>query len=136
MNEATTTGVHLAVNGTLMRGFPLNDNLVDLGATFVRTDHTAPVYRLWSIRDEHPAMIRVTDESGTSVEVEVWDVPLDGLAQLLHREPEGLALGKVHLADGNSVLGVLAEPALVEHAREITQFGGWRAYLAETGREG
>ena len=129
MTEPTATGVQLAVNGTLMRGFPLNDNLLALGATFVRTDRTAPVYRLWSIRGEHPAMIRVTDGSGTSVEVEVWNVPLDALAHILRREPEGLALGKVHLADGDTMLGVLAEPALVEDAPEITEFGGWRAYL-------
>src|SRR5262249_12820594 len=47
--------VRLAVNGTLMRGLALNDNLLAAGATFVRETTTAPHYRLWSIDDRHPA---------------------------------------------------------------------------------
>jgi hypothetical protein len=50
----------LAVNGTLMRGLALNGHLLAAGATFVRESRTAPVYRLWSIDDRHPAMLRVT----------------------------------------------------------------------------
>ena len=49
----------LAVNGTLMRGLALNPNLVAAGATFVRETTTAATYRLWSIDDRHPAMMRV-----------------------------------------------------------------------------
>jgi gamma-glutamylcyclotransferase (GGCT)/AIG2-like uncharacterized protein YtfP len=51
--------VLLAVNGTLMRGLELEPNLVNLGATFVREDRTEPAYRLYSINDIHPAMVRV-----------------------------------------------------------------------------
>jgi hypothetical protein len=36
----------------------------------------------------------------------------------------------VLLADGSVVLGVLGEPFLCEGAREITQYGGRRAYIA------
>ena len=42
-----------------MRGLELNGNLLAAGATFVRETRTAPVYRLWSINDRHPAMVRV-----------------------------------------------------------------------------
>jgi hypothetical protein len=38
------------------------------------------------------------------------------------------------LADGREVLGVLAEPYLVDGQREITNFGGWRAYIAALGQ--
>ena len=48
----------LAVNGTLMRGLELNPNLLAVGATFVREDETDACYRLWSIGDRHPAMLR------------------------------------------------------------------------------
>ena len=48
----------LAVNGTLMRGLALNPNLLKVGATFVREDATDACYRLWSIDDRHPAMLR------------------------------------------------------------------------------
>jgi hypothetical protein len=54
------------VNGTLMRGLELNGNLLAAGASFVREDRTAPVYRLWSIGDKHPAMVRVAKGSARS----------------------------------------------------------------------
>lgn len=50
--------VKLAVNGTLMRGLPLEKNLLDAGAFFLREAATAPCYRLWSINDNNPAMLR------------------------------------------------------------------------------
>ena len=122
-------GVKLAVNGTLMRGLELNGHLLDVGATFVREAATAPTYRLWSIDDRHPAMLRVAS-GGTAVAVEVWAVPPEGLARVLLQEPPGLCIGKVRLADGEEVLGVLGEPILCQGQREITSYGGWRTYLA------
>ena len=121
--------VRLAVNGTLMRGLELNANLLDAGARFLRETTTAPEYRLWSIDDRHPGMMRVR-EGGAAIALEVWEVPAAGLAQILLREPPGLCIGKVRLADGEETLGVLAEPALCEGQREITGWGGWRAYRA------
>ncbi len=131
--EADTGSVLLAVNGTLMRGLKLSPNMAAAGASFVRETATEPVYRIWTINDDHPAMIRVTDGSGVAVAVEVWSVPAGGLAGILLNEPPGLTIGKVNLADGSTVLGVIGEPALVEGQREISQHGGWRAYTAAEG---
>ncbi len=119
----------LAVNGTLMRGLELNPNLLAVGATFVREAETEPCYRLWSIDDRHPAMLRTPGE-GTAIAVELWDVPLAGLARVLLSEPAGLAIGKVALGDGTMVLGVLGEPFLCAGQHEITEYGGWRQYVA------
>lgn len=124
-----TTNVLLAVNGTLMRGLELNANLEAAGASFVREDETDACYRVWSIDDRHPAMMRTPGE-GASVAVEVWDVPVAGLVSILLAEPAGLAIGKVVLRDGSIVLGVLGEPFLCKGKLEITQYGGWRAYVA------
>lgn len=126
--------VLLAVNGTLMRGLKLNPNMAAAKATFVRETKTEPAYRLWTINDEHPAMLRVTDGTGVKVAVEVWSVPAAGVAGILLKEPPGLCVGKVRLEDGSIVLGVLGEPALVEGHREITEYGGWRTYLAQRPR--
>lgn len=120
--------VRLAVNGTLMRGLELNHNLLNVGATFVREAATEPAYRLWSIGDRHPAMIRVR-EGGVAIALEVWAVPAAGLAQVLLQEPPGLCIGKVRLSDGIEVLGVVGEPLLCEGQKEITQHGGWRHYI-------
>ena len=125
MSESTL----LAVNGTLMRGLELNRNMLDVGATFVREDATDACYRIWSIGDRHPAMLR-TPGQGTRVALEIWDVPASGLARILQNEPPGLSIGKVVLQDGSIVLGVLGEPFLCEGQREITEHGGWRAYMA------
>ena len=74
-------------------------------------------------------MIRVAS-GGDSVALEVWAVPPEGLARILLQEPPGLCIGKVTLADGEEVLGVLGEPLLCEGQLEITRYGGWRAYMA------
>ena len=123
--------VNLAVNGTLMRGLELNANMISAGATFVREASTVPAYRLWSINDRHPAMVRVAS-GGVSVTVEIWAVPPEGLAKILLQEPPGLCIGKVRLSDGEELLGVLGEPLLCDGQRDITQHRGWRAYIAST----
>ena len=71
--------VLFSVNGTLMRGLELDGNLLAVGARFVREAWTAPTYRLWSINDRHPAMLR-SAAGGAAIAVEVWAVPAAGLA--------------------------------------------------------
>lgn len=118
----------LAVNGTLMRGLELNSNLLAVGATFVREAFTEPKYRMWSIDDRHPAMIRVSS-GGSAIALEVWAVPSAGITTILLQEPPGLCIGKVRLSDGEEVLGVLGEPVLCEGKSEITDWGNWRTYI-------
>lgn len=127
-----TETLKLAVNGTLMRGLALNPNLLNVGATFDCETTTEPAYRLWTIDDRYPAMVRVA-EGGVAIAVEIWNVPLAGLGVILRQEPPGLAIGKVKLANGETVLGVIGEPLTVQDKKEITQFGGWRAYQASLG---
>ena len=121
--------VRLAVNGTLMRGLELNKNLLNVGATFRCEAQTDKHYRLWSINDRHPAMMRVA-QGGTSVALEIWDVPAAAVAVILEQEPAGLCIGRVILEDDSSVLGVLGESYLCDTGIEITEYGGWRAYTA------
>src|SRR5262249_3474473 len=113
-----------------MRGLQLSNHLVDVDARYLRDAYTTPEYRLWSIDDRHPAMIRTNGSDGVAVHVEVWRGPFEGIAAVLLREPPGLTIGKVRLGSGEEVLGVVGEPALVEGHREITEHGGWREYLA------
>lgn len=122
--------VYLAVNGTLMQGLELNINLLSVGATFVRESKTESSYRLWSIDDRYPAMMRVAT-GGAEIAVEVWAIPKVSLSTILLQEPAGLCIGKVRLADGEEVLGVLGEAILCEGKREITEWGGWRNYIAK-----
>ena len=121
--------VLLAVNGTLMRGLELNGNLLRTGARFVREAKTTPQYRLYTIGDVHPAMLRV-ESGGNAISLELWEVPAPGLAAILQAEPAGLCIGKVALTGGGEVLGVLSEPWLCAGRPDITSHGGWREYLA------
>jgi hypothetical protein len=111
-----------------MQGLELNGNLLAVGAKFVKEAKTEPAYRLWSIDDRYPAMVRVR-EGGVAIAIEVWAVPAASLGTILLQEPAGLCIGKVRLSDGEIVLGVLGEPICCEHQKEITQWGGWRAYI-------
>ncbi len=120
--------IQIAVNGTLMRGLELNENLLQAGAKFIRETRTDSHYRLWSIDDHHPGMLR-SQNGGKEIHLEIWELTPEGLVTILRQEPPGLCLGHITLADGQSNLGILAEPYLVENQKEITEWGGWRAYI-------
>lgn len=119
--------VLLAVNGGLMRGMSAHQVMTDAGAKFIREDATEPAYRLWSIDDQFPAMVRVS-EGGVSIDLEVYELTPEGFVAVLQREPVGLGVAHVQLLGGDNLLGVVGEPILCEHRREITAYGGWRAY--------
>jgi gamma-glutamylcyclotransferase (GGCT)/AIG2-like uncharacterized protein YtfP len=122
--------VELFVNGTLMRGDVLHPNLD--GARFVSDAQTAPRYRLYSIGDVHPGMIRAAT-AGVSVSGELYDLDLEHLERLIASEPPGLGVGVVELAGGERRLGIFWVAAnLPETAIDISHYGGWRAYRAQT----
>lgn len=72
-------------------------------------------------------MVRVS-KGGAAIALEVWQLTATGLVAILNREAVGLSVGKVELASGERVLGVIGEPVLCEGHKEITEFGGWRSY--------
>jgi allophanate hydrolase len=45
--------------------------------------------------------------------------------------PPPLGIGTLRLADGTQPKGFLVEAEATRAARDITAFGGWRAYMAE-----
>lgn len=120
--------MQFAVNGTLMRGCSLNATLLVAGATFTCDARTAPLYRLWSVGDLYPAMLRA-NEGGAAIDLELWEVSAMGIVQVLECEPPGLTVGKVRLENDRDVLGVVGEYWVTMGQREITQYGGWRPYL-------
>ncbi|TPG59872.1 glutamyl-tRNA amidotransferase [Roseomonas nepalensis] len=115
-----------------MRGLRAHARLTGAGAVFLGEVQTAPVFRLWSIEDRFPGMMRA-EAGGASIAAELYAIPHAGFAAVLESEPDGLCVGRVALADGTSPLGVLAEPRLVQGREEITAHGGWRAYLRAKG---
>ena len=76
-----------------------------------------------------PGLVRVARD-GAAIEVEVWELPAEGLGALAAALPAPMALGQVRLADGTACTGFLCEPAALASSADITAYGGWRAYLA------
>jgi len=124
----------IAVNGTLMRGFSANHFLVEAGAKFIQDSRTAPIYRLWTVGDRHPAMLR-DERNGASIHLELWEIAPEKMVDVFETEPPGLVIGKILLDDGSTVAGILAEPYLVAGCEEITQHLGWREYQDAKGSE-
>lgn len=125
-----TPTLELVVVGAHLTGQPLNPQLLALGARFVRTTTTAPVYRLYALdtTPPKPGLVRTSGADGAAVEAEVWELPAEGLGALVSSLPRPMAIGRVELSDGGSAPGFLCEPAALEGAEDITSYGGWRAY--------
>ena len=112
--------------GGHMAGLPLNGELTRLGARLVGPARTLPRYRLFALGNR-PGMLAAP--GGAAIEGEVWAVPTDKIGALLAGIPRPLGFGTVLLESG-PCLGFLAEADGVAGAPEITELGGWRAYLA------
>lgn len=123
-------GVRVAVVGAHLRGQPLNGQLLDLGANFIEQTQTAACYRLFALpgtSPPKPGMVRRRD--GEAVEVEIWSMSEAAFGRFVASVPAPLGFGSVELASGEVVKGFLCEAFAVEGARDITSFGGWRAFL-------
>ncbi len=134
--ELAPTGddtIDLAVVGAHLSGEPLNHQLVALGGQLVNATRTAACYRLFAIpgtTPPKPGLLRVAESAGTGIEVEVWRLSSAAMGQFLALVPPPLAIGTVELADGTQVKGFLGEAHALADARDITSFGGWRAFRA------
>ncbi|KQW44954.1 MULTISPECIES: allophanate hydrolase [unclassified Roseateles] len=133
---ATEATLPLAVVGAHLSGMPLNGQLTTRGATLREATTTAPTYRLHALPGTvppKPGLQRVA-EGGEPIAVEIWNVPLRHIGSLLALIPAPLGLGSVLLADGSSVHGFICEGQALAGATDITAYGGWRAYMADTHR--
>ncbi len=126
-----TQAVRLAVVGAHLSGQPLNHQLTQRGGRLVGPAATSATYRLFALDTQppKPGLIRVSD-GGASIALEVWELPPSGFADFVDSLPSPMAIGTLDLSDGSQVTGFLCEPIAIEGARDISEFGGWRNYLA------
>ena len=121
----------LSVVGAHLSGQPLNKQLTDLSATLVRSCKTAAEYRLYALPNTvppKPGLVRV-NAGGSAIEVEVWELTPEAFGQFMKGVPAPMTIGTCILEDGSKVHGFGCEPLALEGATDITEFGGWRAYL-------
>ncbi len=123
--------IRLAVVGAHLTGMPLNHQLTSRDAVFAQVTETADNYRLYALANTtppKPGLVRAED--GQPIVVELWDVPSAAFGSFVAEIPAPLGIGTLTLRDGREVKGFICEPGGLNGARDITVFGGWRAYLA------
>jgi allophanate hydrolase len=136
---ALTTGVSgdeiaIAVVGAHLSGMALNGELTALGGRLLGPAATASDYKLYALRGTtppKPGMLRVKTGAGSSIQLELWALSAASFGKFVAAIPPPLSIGTIRLADGSGVKGFLVEPAAIDGARDISAFGGWRAFMAE-----
>jgi allophanate hydrolase len=127
---ATPPTVRIAVVGAHLTGLPLNHQLTTRGARFVQRCRTAACYRLFALPNTTPPKPGLARHAqGQAIEVELWDLPEAAVGSFVAEIPAPLGLGTLELEDGRFVKGFICEPYALEGARDITEYGGWRAFL-------
>ena len=85
-----------------------------------------------AVQPAKPGLLRVDEDRGTAIEIEVWALSLNAFGKFVDKVPPPLSIGTIKLTDGRSVKGFLVEAAATAGTRDISDFGGWRAYLAQS----
>ncbi|WP_431703260.1 allophanate hydrolase [Pseudomonas sp. BR20] len=126
--------VRVAVVGAHLTGMPLNVQLTRRNAVLVEQTLTADTYRLYALPGTVPPKPGLAKaDSGRAIIVELWDIPLARFGEFVAEIPAPLGIGNLLLADGRSVKGFICEPWALADALDITEFGGWRAFIASRG---
>lgn len=133
--EAQGGRVHVAVCGAHLEGLPLNHQLTSRGAHLVARTQSSADYKFYALPGGppfRPGMVHVpTGETGSAIEVEVWEMPAREFGSFVAGIPAPLGIGTITLAGGEQVQGFVCEQYAVKDAADISHFGGWRAYLKQ-----
>lgn len=118
----------VAVCGLHMRGYPLEKQMLEMGATFVKETKTAAKYELYKLfaTPSRPGLIR-KNQGGASIHVEVWRMPLQSFGKFVHSIAPPLGIGKIELQDGSEIPGFVCEAYAEAFGENITSLGSWHA---------
>jgi allophanate hydrolase len=129
--EGKMDTIQIAVVGAHLEGMPLHWQLTSRNAQFVGVNKTAKSYRLYAMANSTPPKpALVYDETGVQIALEIYSLTASDFGTFTAQVPPPLAIGSVTLEDGSIVKGFVAEPRALIGALDISDFGGWRAYIA------
>jgi allophanate hydrolase len=123
--------MEIVVCGAHMEGLPLNHQLVERGGVLKMKTTTSKTYELYALPGgppERPGLVE-TAEGGAEIQVEVWEILSSTVGSFLAGIPKPLGLGSIRLAGGSVKQGFICEGIGIRGATNITEFGGWRAYV-------
>jgi allophanate hydrolase len=125
--------IAIAVVGAHLSGMTLNSELKALGGRLLEAASTAPDYKLYALDTSppKPGMLRVAAGTGSSIALELWALSAASFGRFVAAIPPPLSIGTLRLADGRGVKGFIVEAADINGARDISAFGGWRAFVTE-----
>ncbi|WP_025033633.1 allophanate hydrolase [Bradyrhizobium sp. DOA9] len=125
--------IPIAVVGAHLSGMALNGELTALNARLIEATRTAADYKLYALQTTppKPGLLRVAAGTGAAIELEIWSLSSSAFGKFVNAIPAPMAIGTIRLADGRSVKGFLVEPEVLGDARDITAYGGWRAFMKE-----
>ncbi len=124
--------IDVLVCGAHLDGLPLNWQLRERGAVLKTVTQTDSCYRMYALAGGppfRPGLIHTQDD-GAAIDVEIWTMPAEHFGSFVAGIPAPLGIGKVKLKDGSMVPGFICEPCGVDGAQDITEYGGWKAYMA------
>lgn len=125
--------MQVAVCGAHMRGLALSHQLEALGGLFEREAQTDVNYALYAFENmdpPRPGLVRDGTPRSNGIALELWSLPTQNIGALLQLIAPPLGLGTIELSDGSKAQGFLCEAYAIDHATDITEFGGWRSFLA------
>ena len=115
------------IYGTFMRRQPGHGNLA--GGRFLEEVRTAPRYRLFLV-DGWPALAEADVRNGAAIAAELYELSEEHVGRLAGIEPPGWRRAPVELDDGRRVEAFLADEELVARGEDISEHGGWAAFVA------
>ncbi|CAF0739906.1 unnamed protein product [Didymodactylos carnosus] len=134
--QETPTTTLVVVCGLHMRGLPLEKQMLEYKAKFIREDETAPYYKLYKLATTpaKPGLVRTIEDNneGSSIKVEVWEMPLSSFGAFTAQIPSPLGIGKIILKDGSQAPGFVCESYAIHNAVDITPLRSWRTFLKDS----
>ena len=138
--ELTISGINkdsieIAVVGAHLQGMPLHSQLTERHAHLIKSCKSAKSYRLFALPNTtppKPGLVKAKT-NGAAIDLEVYAMPASEVGSFLGLIPAPLGLGNIELDDGSWVKGFICEPYAIEGAKDISDLGGWKAYMHQLG---
>jgi allophanate hydrolase len=129
--QSKSATASIALVGAHLSGLPLNSLVSGRGGRLLRRAQTDAGYRMMRVPGSgvaRPGLI-AGDGPAEGFSVEIWEVPLQTLGSLAAELTAPLHFGRLRLSDGTTVLSYLGDDTALAGAQDISEYGGWRAYV-------